>query len=451
MPSIIQDFAGYVHPCGAISVGLIPKQSKSADERRAEAANRKLNTPDGTDLADCLTRQLQAGQITIGQAVDALSELGLSSLPNSRNQELTSNHQADLPSLPSGLEKPKKDYGRNGITSKGRLRVRDGATILENKYGRRALTFATVTLPAMPDNCLQEICQQWGNYVNRLVEEIKRELARHNAPLEIIYCTEIQENRYKTYGQIAPHLHLLWYAYERDIHGASIGRYAISADKLREINQRVINRIIPDYQINVSASVDVQKVKKSAANYLGKYMSKGGKVVEQIKKDGNADQLPRSWWGVTKELRQEIIKSIIKVTGNIAKNLFYHTEKLEKMGIINRWGKVTVSRNYCDSNSEEKDIAYITYGIYAQLSPKLQGQNPLFMGILDICDMLDDDCIDDICGWIGAMCNADMVQDMCNWVLELKELLLENNQDGILIDSDTGEILLVNVDSVYKM
>jgi hypothetical protein len=65
--------------------------------------------------------------------------------------------------------------------------------------------------------------------------------------------------------------------------------------------------------------------------------------------------------------------------------------------------------------------------------------------------MLDDDCIDDICGWIGAMCNAGMVQDMCNWVLELKELLLENNQDGILIDSDTGEILLVNVDSVYKM
>ena len=448
---------GYVHPCGAISVGLVPRQKKTASERINEVAHRRiedrrLNTPDGTELADALARQLDAGQITVSQAVDAIYSLASSSLPNSRNSQINSNHQAELDTIqnsqPSGLEKPIKIYGQNGITGHGRLRVRDGATIMEQKYGRRSLTFATVTLP--PGDTLIQVCENWGEYVHRLVEEIKRELIRHNAPSEIIYCTEIQEKRYITHGQIAPHLHLLWYAYERDIHGNSTGKWAIDATWLRELNQRIVSRITGNQDIPMGR-VDTQKVRKSAANYLGKYMSKGGKVVDKIKEDGKANLLPRSWWGVTKELREEIIKSIIKITDNIARNLFYYTEKLEKMGVISRHGKVTVNRTYYDCNQKTEVNADITYGIYAQLSPKLQGQNQLLKGILDICDMIDDDCIDDICGWIGAMCTAGMVQDVTDFIVALKQLLLENNQDDLLVDMVTGEIIEINVDSVYKM
>jgi hypothetical protein len=445
MPSILTSFEGYVHPSGAISVGLIPRVKKLAADRRAENAHnkieaRRLNTPNGTELADALARQLDAGLITVSEAVRTISSLGSSSLPNSRNSQINSNCQAVSLSQPSGLDKPIKTYGQNGITSRGRLRVRDGATIMEQKYGRRSLTFATVTLPAMPNETLNHLCENWGEYVHRLTEEIKRELARHNAPLEIIYCTEIQEKRYLKYQQVAPHLHLLWYSYRRSIDGVCIGKYAIDATWLRELNQRIIYRITGNQDVATGASVDTQKVKKSAANYLGKYMSKGGKIVDKIKQDSKGNLLPKSWWGVTKELREQIKKAIIKVTDNVARNLFYFTEKLERIGVLSRHGKVTVNRTYYDCGQNAEISADITYGIYGQLSPKLQGQNNLLISILDICDRLDDDCIDDMCGWISAMNNADMVQDMTDFMVALKQLMIETGESEIILDMETGEI-----------
>ena len=118
MPPIVASFAGYVHPCGAISVGSVPRHKKSADERRNEVAHnkielRRLNTPSGTNLADGLARQLDVGQITVTEAVLAISSLGSSSLSNSRNSQINSNRQADLdPPQPSGLENPLKVTGK---------------------------------------------------------------------------------------------------------------------------------------------------------------------------------------------------------------------------------------------------------------------------------------------------------------------------------------------------
>lgn len=447
--STISGFAGYVHPCGAVSVGAIPTVKKTADERRAETANkkiidRKLNSPDGTELADCLTRQLQAGQITLSEAIAALDSLGSSSLQNSRNSQIDSNHQAGSdPSHPAVIN-PSKSYGQNGITSRGRLRVRDGATILEQKYGRRSLAFATVTLPPMAAGQLELVCENWGEYVHRLTEEIKRELVRHNAPVEIIYCTEIQEKRYLNYGQIAPHLHLLWFAYECDIHGKSTGEYAISADFLRELNHRIITRIVGNNDIPTGASVDIQRVKKSAANYLGKYMSKGGKVVDKIKLDGHGALLPRAWWGMTKELRQEVVKSIQKLIGDTAKNLFYHSDKLKDMGVFARYNEVIINRAYRNHETAEFVNAEIKYGISAQLSHKLISQNELLISILDICDMVDEDICTEISAWISAIKDGDMCGDVVSMLRDIKNLLLGEIKDNELIDMVTGEVFIVS-------
>jgi hypothetical protein len=302
----------------------------------------------------------------------------------------------------------------------------------------------------MPDELLMKVCENWGRYVKELVQEIKRELIRKNAPTEIIYCTEIQEKRYKKYGQVCPHLHLLWYAYEFDVVGNKpvTGKYAITADRLRAFNSMILNRIIGNQGVTYVGRVDVQRVRKSAANYLGKYMSKGGKVVDEIIKDGKQSSLPRTWWGVTKELRKQIVNSIKRVVGDAARNLFYFTEKLEKMGVLSRHGKVTVNRTYYDCNQKTEVSADITYGVYGQLSPKLQRQNDLLVSILDICDKLDDDSIDDISGWISAMANADMVQDVTDFMAVLKQLMLENNDNEVVIDLITGEMIGMIFDDV---
>jgi hypothetical protein len=449
MQPIVASFVGYVHPCGAISVGLVPRPKTTADERRNQTAHnkielRRLNTPNGTELADALARQLDAGQITVVQAVEAISSLGSSSLQNSRNSQIDSNHQVDNDPNHPAVINPSKTYGQNGITSRGRLRVRDGATILEQKYGRRSLAFATVTLPPMAAGQLELVCENWGEYVHRLTEEIKRELQRHNAPVEIIYCTEIQEKRYINHGQIAPHLHLLWYAYELDIHGVSTGKYAISADFLRELNHRIITRIIGNNDIPTGASVDIQRVKKSAANYLGKYMSKGGKVVDKIKLDGHAALLPRTWWGMTKELRQEVVKAIQKIIGDTAKNLFYHGEKLKAMGVFARYNEVIINRSFCNHQTAEVVNAEIRYGMSAQLSHKLMNQNQLLVSILDICDMIDEDVCTEISAWISAIKNGDMCDDVIDMLRDIKNLLLEEINDNELVDMVTGEIFIIS-------
>lgn len=447
---MVSGYVGYVHPCGAVSVGAIPRKKETAQDKRHKIVhrsilNRKNNLSGGTESADGIARLLQAREISVTQAVTAYSDLGLSSLQNSRIPQTTSNQLDDSNPKHPACKNPSKRYGQNGISRLGRVRAKDGAALLEKGHGKNGLAFATVTMPLMSEEQLKIVCEKWGEYQHRLVEEIKRELVRHNVIPEIIYVTEIQEKRYIKYGQIAPHLHLVFPCYELDIHGKKTGKFAITADKLREIHERVLRRITGEKNINVKASVDIQKIKKSTVGYLGKYMSKGGAVVAKIKEDGRQNELPRSWWGCTKELRIKIQKSIIKVTGNKAKNLFFNINKLVKMGVIKKYCQVSQNRTYFDTKRNETITADITYGLYGQLNPKLNHQKQLIIGILDICDIVTDDCIDDICKWISAMNTAQMVDDICNILIELKELLLDENPENILINPVTGEIIELKV------
>ena len=434
------------------TVGLIPPYKKSVEERRIESAARKIEgkrEPDGDSLADCLARSLAAGHITIAEATRELSRLGLSSLSNSRIGSET-----DFEALKDSQKtKTKKIYGQNGITSFGRLRVKDAATIMQQEYGRRSLAFATVTLPSMPDEKLQVICEQWGNFANRLVEEVKRELVRNGAPPDIVHCTEIQESRYKKYGTVAPHLHLLWYAYAKDsapAPGKPADKFAISADWLRKLTQRIIYRVTGETEVSTSAAVDIQRVKKNAAAYLGKYMSKGGKIVEQIKKDGKGHLLPRQWWGITKELRIKVVKSIKTVENSGARNLFNCLIELRKMGIVKAAYYVYVkSTQKSFSNSKisihpetgevswtmgSADISEVThtsiekcYGASVQLSRKAMAVLPAVIKVLDICNYFTEEVMQDVQHWISAINSAEMLEDICIVLDSMREIYERQN------------------------
>lgn len=47
-------------------------------------------------------------------------------------------------------------------------------------------------------------------------------------------------------------------------------------------------------------------VRKDAAGYLGKYMSKGGKILEKVKECMPSVALPSQWWGISGDLRRDI-------------------------------------------------------------------------------------------------------------------------------------------------
>jgi hypothetical protein len=438
-------FRAKLHPCGTVTVGMIPNRAHTtADERRinmavnkAERLEKLINEHPDMGIA----RLIRAGSISISEGVAALPPLGLSSLPNSR----IGSQQEFQPSA--------RLYGQNGITSFGKLRVKDGATVIQKTYGRNSLAFVTVTVPTLPAPIMEVICKNWGKFVNRLVEEIKRELRRKNSPQEIIYCTEIQEKRFHKYGVVAPHLHLLWYAYSGTPgESPKTGKkeYAISAQFLRELVGRIIHRITGKTDIFTAASIDIQKVKKDAAAYLGKYMSKGGKIVEEIKKAGKQELLPRQWWGITKELRIKVERAIKVVDGSPAANIFYHHKVLVDLGLVkyHRWvfseqvhkqhqqkqyqvnpntGEISWNSFYYELPEPHNICVSKCYGAVMQLSKSAMRLIPLLVKVMDICNDMSAIDIEDVRHWISHIKNDEMMQEFCIVLDNMKLIYWDRN------------------------
>lgn len=82
------------------------------------------------------------------------------------------------------------------------------------------------------------------------------------------------------------------------------------------------------------ASVDLQAVKKSARNYLSKYVSKGKNDVKRLNDEGYGKQLLRQWWGMTKVLRDRIKKSIISITSDLYYFILENYNELKSEGLI---------------------------------------------------------------------------------------------------------------------
>lgn len=213
-------------------------------------------------------------------------------------------------------------HGLNGIGSKGKRKLRNGCAILERKYGKSRLTFATVTIPKLNEPDREYLHENWGDFCYSWQKEMRREAERNGFPdLQIVMCTEIQEKRFKTYGDVYLHLHAVWCGRPEGNY-----KYYITADRAREITQRLLVTILgrrsrqelTTVQLgginNLSSAsqtssttiptprLHLTNVKKSAARYLSKYLSKGGKILEEVKAKGLANSLPKQWWNMTRKL-----------------------------------------------------------------------------------------------------------------------------------------------------
>ena len=231
-----------------------------------------------------------------------------------------------------------KRYGQNGISPNGKRKVKSAATLLERKYGSENLTFGTITLPSEEGGVdkveLYHLGKNWGEFKRRVLQEIKRELERQNAPTELIAVTEIQEKRYERLGEVAPHIHFVCCGRPQNIKDKS--DYYLQADRLRQIVKGVLEAMLEkgDGEINVNNTVNLQKVKKSAANYLSKYMSKGGQILEKLKEDGLENCIPNQWWSSVGGMKEWVAKNIRKISPDTAN--FLMTANYGDDGIIDR-------------------------------------------------------------------------------------------------------------------
>ena len=354
---------GYCHPDGSVTIGR-SSNKKSAKDEKYDRDTAKIYEP--TETYDW----------TAGDEENLKEKRGL---------RLREDKVAEClpPKLdpPAKLSQPKKRYGQNGISRDGKKAVRNGCSLLERQYKGR-IGLCTVTLPSevqgLDKSDLWFISQQWAIFKKRFLQEFKRLLKRKGAPTEAISCTEIQEKRFRNRGEMAPHLHICYVAKPTN----RAGNYYVSPSEVRGIVKRVIFNMLDREgitakgielpPINCNNSVNLQIIKKSAANYLSKYMSKGGEILDEIKEAGLGGAIPTQWWSPIGGMREWIKKNTVKLSQNICN--FLASASRDDEGIeyirsisIERQGRTVVTKERGRGGKmiiKEEEPSELLVGIY---------------------------------------------------------------------------------------
>lgn len=208
---------------------------------------------------------------------------------------------------------PKSRRGLNGVTASNKRMIKSGWVILDQRHGKHCLQFGTATLPPLPPDELEIVCKNWGKLVKKFMQEIGRMLERKGYDKDYIHVTEIQEERYLKTGDVYPHLH--WVCMGKNHRFQS--DWAIDKFKVRALWSRMLSNLL-GREVPCPSGTRVEMPKQSLTKELGKYLSKGGKLIKQIIKDGKGDFLPSSYCGFSNKLKAAINREIVKLTGELA-------------------------------------------------------------------------------------------------------------------------------------
>lgn len=284
-------FSGRLFPSGRITVGCLPKKKILEGDKEYERARPKVSYFKRThyDYEKGLVREY-------GVRTEEDSSLGLSDVPNCHKVQ-------------------KRRHGLKGIPRSGRYRVLEGATVLQQRYGRR-LGFYTLTCPYTEPEKVYEFNRCFQEIMRRFFQELKRAYHRIGADFAYVAAYEIQEERY--HETSIPVLHVHWVS---PCYLPNSYQFAVTADEIRGIYERVLCSVVAP-PTSCSSALDSQVVKKSASGYLAKYLSKGGNIVEVIA-DAAPSQVPSKWWSMSRNLLSAIKKLTIELPQEVCASLMF--------------------------------------------------------------------------------------------------------------------------------
>lgn len=195
-------------------------------------------------------------------------------------------------------------YGRKGITGYGQKVVRSGCHLLQRKYGRGRLSFLTLTLPELTPAALEAIALGWADLVRQLMQHLRRCLERSGLPPSIVLVTELQPKRLKDGSQGCLHIHAVF-----------VGRHQrqswiMTPQDIRDVWLRLLSRKV-GYQVYSDSCENIQRVEKSAENYLSKYMSKGSECIAEYADKFGWQSVPRQWWSASSAIKNGVKKYTI--------------------------------------------------------------------------------------------------------------------------------------------
>ena len=196
--------------------------------------------------------------------------------------------------------------GQGGITSHQRRLLSNAVSFLQRRHGRKRLSFVTLTLPAVSFEESWNVTSNWSQVVRVFFQRLGRQQKRLGITPHYASCTEMQSERCDREGHPALHLHFVMVGKARGKRG-----WAFSPCEIRRMWREVVSPyLFKEY--DWSACENVQQVKKNAAAYLGKYMSKGtmGAAVPSLR--GTGWKLPSQWINVSSKLRRWILDNVRK-------------------------------------------------------------------------------------------------------------------------------------------
>lgn len=202
--------------------------------------------------------------------------------------------------------KTTRQRGELGITTYGRRMLRNGVYILRERFPNHPLTFCTLTVPDLPGDGRRELAGSWAEVVRQTIQWLTRQLTQSGVNPLILSCSEIQPSRLENGGGAYLHLHLVWGNPPKK--GAGWG---VNAEDLRSWWTKLLRRVTGNPSMQV-ANIDLQVAKGDISKELSKYLSKGSSVLSKAAEDLGVENMPRTWWNMSKPLRDLIKNAIIQ-------------------------------------------------------------------------------------------------------------------------------------------
>ena len=209
------------------------------------------------------------------------------------------------PSVPVNSHTPKR-RGLNGMTGYGQQMVKAAGHLMQHLWPHHRKTLGTITLPGMSQEARQEVVSAWPELVRQLLQWQCRKLRRQGLPEAVVSVSEIQPKRLAESGQACLHLHQLWLNVP-----AESGHWSFDPNEVRAYVDKLLRRVSPSYAGGF-VNVDTRPVDGTVAAYLAKYMSKGKQQVEEALEDWGEDNCPRTWWNMSKPMRDAVKARILK-------------------------------------------------------------------------------------------------------------------------------------------
>lgn len=208
--------------------------------------------------------------------------------------------------VPEAAQKKRGKYGLKGITTYGTRMVKNAAFLMEEKFGARGLAFWTLTIPQLGEAERVRVARRWGEIARQTTQWFQRQLTRAGLAGWFVSVTEIQTRRLERSGQAYLHLHAVAPAHVPGQKG-----FSVDVARARTFFTSLVERIA-GVDVDGYARVNAQIVRKSAQNYLGKYMSKGAGDIRKAADDLGEDSVPGQWWSITAWMRARVKSRQVK-------------------------------------------------------------------------------------------------------------------------------------------